>query len=156
MASKTNQNDWASLLSKLETNLELYLGQKAPSLPKNIKELIVKFSPWIALVAAIFSLPAILAILGLGSAFVPFSYIGGFRVGFTYTISMFILGASVVVSFMAIPGLFKQQAKAWRLMYYAALLNALHSILVFNLGNLLIGSLISFYVLFQIKSYYKK
>lgn len=145
---KTNMN-------QLEKVLDLYLRQKAPALPKNIKEIIVKFSPYIILIMLIISLPAILAVLGIGTLLTPFSYLGGIHYGFTYILGLVVLAVSLVLEVIALPGLFKQKKQAWNLIYYSTLINAVHSLLIFNLGSLIIGTLISLYILFQIKEYYK-
>ena len=56
---------------------------------------------------------------------------------------------------MAIPGLFKRKIKSWRLLFYISLISALLSLVKFDLGGLIVGTGISWYILFQIKSYYK-
>ncbi|KKU12762.1 MAG: Chromate transporter, partial [Parcubacteria group bacterium GW2011_GWC2_45_7] len=55
---------------------------------------------------------------------------------------------------LAIPGLFKRQEKAWKLLYYATLLGGLQNIVTMQIGGL-IGTLVSLYLLFQVKGYYK-
>ena len=37
-------------LAQLESVLEEYLVKKAPGIPANIKELIVKFAPWLTII----------------------------------------------------------------------------------------------------------
>jgi len=96
--TKTTNNDLTSLLGQLETNLDLYLGQKAPAIPANIKEMIVKFSPWISLIVGIMALPAILAVLGLSAFVMPFSYLGGVGYGLSYTLSMLVLAVATITS----------------------------------------------------------
>jgi len=147
--------DWKGMLSQLESQLELYLVDKAPAIPKEWKELMVKIAPWLTLVMAILALPAILAVLGLGAFVLPFSYMGGFRAGAGFTISWIFSLAVLALDIMAIPGLFKRSRQAWYLLYYAALLGAVQSLISFNLGGLIIGTLLSLYLLFQVKEYYK-
>lgn len=153
--TKTTNTDLTSLLGQLETNLDLYLGQKAPAIPANIREMIVKFSPWISLIVGLIALPAILAVLGLSAFVMPFSYLGGIRYGLSYTLSMLVLAVATILDFVAIPGLFKRSASAWRLIYYSTLINAVYSLISFNWTSLVIGTLVSLYILFQVKSYYK-
>jgi len=155
-SQSTNSADPKASLRQLEELLDTYLVKKAPFvLPSGIKEAIVNFSPWISLVVLIVALPALLAFLGIGAVFMPFSYLGGLRYGFTYTISMILTAIAVVIEAIAIPGLFKRAKSAWYLMYYAALINIVHSLISFDLGGMIIGGLISLYILFQVKEYYK-
>jgi hypothetical protein len=148
-------SDFKGSLKSLEDTLDLYFGQKAPAMPTNIKELIVNLAPWLTLILGLLSLPAILFVFGLGTLLAPFSFLGGVRAGFNYGLSMIVLAVSVVLEFLSIPGLFKRSRQGWNFVYYSALVNALYNIVSFNLGGLIIGALISFYVLFQVREYYK-
>ncbi len=148
--------DLKSALGRLEDTLETYLVDKAPfSIPTEWKEVIVKFAPWIALILMIIALPAILGVLGLGTILMPFSFLGGLRMGYNYMLSLIFSVVTLVLEAMAIPGLFKRSEKGWKFIYYATLLGAVENVLTFNLGGLVIGSLLSMYILFQVKSYYK-
>ena len=150
----TQSGDYRSFMKQLEDTLDLYFRQKAPALPPNVKEAIVRFGPWIALILIILSLPALLFVLGLGTLLAPFSFLGGITVGFTYTITMVFSIARLVLEVMALPGLFRRARSGWYLMYYAALLGVVQHVLTFSIVGLIIGSLISFYILFQIREYY--
>ena len=61
---------------------------------------------------------------------------------------------TLILEIMALPGLFKQQRKSWNLLYYSVLASALYNLLSLNLFGLIIGTLISLYILFQIKKSY--
>jgi len=148
-------SDWKSLLAQLESQLQLYLGEKAPSIPKEWKELMVKIAPWLTLIMAVLALPAIVTILGLGSFVLPLSYVGGMRAGMGFTVSWVFSLVILALDIIAIPGLFKRSRQAWYLLYYAALLGAFQSLISFNLSGLIIGTLLSLYLLFQVKEYYK-
>jgi hypothetical protein len=159
--STRNSNEHSSSsnemsLANLENTLDLYLVDKAPAIPTKWKEVLVKFLPWITLVMFILFLPIVLAVLGIGALLLPFSFIGGVGNGMMYTLAVIVLAASLVLEALAIPGLFKQTRRSWNLLFYAALINALYNLLTFNLSGLVIGTLISLYLLFQIKSYYTK
>ncbi len=57
--------------------LDFYLVRKAPfQLPDNVREWIVKFGPWIALVLLVLSLPPLLFVLGIGTVLMPFGGYG--------------------------------------------------------------------------------
>jgi len=142
-------------LNQLEDLLHEYLVKKAPALPSNIKEAIVKFAPWATLVIFILTLPLVLAVFGLGAFFAPFSFMGGIAAGTNYLITILFSGIQMVLEAMAIPGLFKNTRRAWNLLYWATLIGALQNIITFNLGSLIVGSLLSLYILFQVREYYK-
>lgn len=138
----------------LEAILEEYLVKKAPfALPAGLKEFIVKVSPWLALIGIIISLPFILMFLGFGSFLYAFGAYG-YR-GSWFYLELIITAVTIVLEALAIPGLFKRELKAWRLVYYAALLQIVNSLLGGGIIGALISGLISLYFIFQIKEYYK-
>ena len=152
MTKQTNP-DLVASLSKLDKFLEDYLVKKAPAIPKQVKELIVNYGPYLIILSLFFAIPSVLALLGLNAVSVPLRMFG--RFSFAYTLSTIVMLVNLVLEVLALPGLLKKKASAWKLMYYAVLVSAVHSLLLFNLAGLIIGALLSFYVLFQIKSYYK-
>lgn len=155
MADHAPSKSAASFLAELENLCDEYFGKKAPSLPENAKEAIVKFGPWIALILLVISAPAILGLLGLGAALSPFAYLGNFSAGIGYTVSIVFTVVIMVLEIIALPGLFKRAKSGWNMMFYVTLLQAVDSLVSVNIGGLIIGTLLSLYVLFQIKSYYK-
>jgi len=139
-------------LQPVEDWLALYFGKKAPAMPKKVKEFIVKYGPYLSLVLLIFAFPMMLAVFGVSTLLTPFAILSGSSfaiVSTLITVSVFILRV------VALPGLFKQTKKGWYFSFYASLLTALDNLITFNLGSLIISGLITWYVLFQIKSYYK-
>jgi hypothetical protein len=142
-------------LSQVEEKLNLYFGKKAPSMPENIKEFIVKYSPYLSIVMLIFAIPAILISFGLVTFAIPLAYLSSVHTGFTFSITALISLASLVFEAIAIPGLFKRTRQSWQYMFYASLLSLLSYLLAFNIGSLIISGAISFYILFQIKALYK-
>lgn len=139
-------------LTKIENTLDLYFGKKAPAMPENIKELIVKYSPYLIIIAIILTLPSLSLAFGLRHFWGPYSYGGrAFNFSLFGLLSLFAL----IFEGIAVPGLFKRTRQSWELMFYASLITLVSSLLSLNLGSLIIGGIISFYFLFQIKSYYK-
>lgn len=152
--------DNKSSLGGLEETLELYFVKKAPfQLPPNVKEALVKFAPWITIIFMIIAIPPILLVLGLGALVAPFSVFmgpaGAIRYGTNYVISMIVLAVSIILELMAIPGLFARSIRGWRLVYWSTLISLISSLLTFNVLNAILTAVISLYILFQIKSYYK-
>jgi len=146
------------MIAQLEDKLELYLVDKAPAIPKDWKELLVKITPWFLLVTMLMALPLLLAALGLTAILAPFSFLGGASGAFQgagISLTWVFTLIMVVIEAMAIPGLFKRAKSAWYLLFYATLIGAVQNIIAFNIGGLVIGTLLSLYILFQIKQYYK-
>lgn len=139
---------------ELENQLELYFGKKAPALPANLKELIVKFAPWITLILMILLAPVILAALGLSVMLLPVSVFAGSSSGLMGMLSLVGSIAVLVLELIALPGLFKRQLQGWRFLYYSVLVNAVVSLVTFNIIGGIISTLLGLYILFQVKSYY--
>jgi len=157
--STTKAPDTKAALNQLEIILDEYLGKKAPAMPENIKETLVSFAPYLAIIGIVISLPAIFAILGIGAMMGPFSaFLGAsymMSYGVTYYIGIVGLIISAILEALAIQGLFKRSMGAWRLMYYASLVTFVASVLQGNLSSAIIGGLIGLYILFQVKGMYK-
>src|SRR5262245_41197593 len=107
--------------------LDYYLVDKAPfQIPDNIKEIIVKFGPWIAAILTLLSLPVLLFALGLGTVLMPF---GG--VGYASGFGLAAIGAVVQMglTIAALPGLFARKKIGWTLLFYATLVSFVFSLL---------------------------
>ena len=132
--------------------LDFYLVQKAPfQIPDNIKEVIVKFGPWITLVLLILSLPPLLFVLGVGTAFVPFGGVG-YATSWGYLTVGLVIQIGLTIA--ALPGLFARKMAGWRLLFYAQIVSFVVSLLSGAIIGALIGALIAFYILFQVRTKY--
>lgn len=145
-------------LDQLEQTLDGYFGKKAPALPTNIKEIIVKIAPYLAILSLIFTIPAILLLLGLGSVATVLAPVGG--VDSVATLPTMWLGIAllvpvVILEAMAVPGLFAKSHKAWKYMFWAQLISVVSALVQLNIFGAILTALIGFYLLFQVKSYYK-
>ena len=144
-----------SLIPQLEDLGDQYLVQKAPfQLPPGVKEFIVQFGPYITLVLMLLALPIILIALGISAFLLPFGYTAG-GAGLVSTLGLVIAVASLILEAMALPGLFKRSKTGWNFVFYSILLSAVGSLIHLDIVGLIIGTLISLYILFQIRSYYK-
>lgn len=141
--------------SQVEDTLNVYFGQKAPALPKGAKEFIVKVAPWLVLLGVILGIPAVLALFGLSVFIAPASFMGGANQGMAYLVSMAVMVVGLVLHALAIPGLFKRSKKGWNFVFYASLLSLVSNAVSLQLVALVVGAIISFYFLFQIREYYK-
>ena len=154
MAGANSQNP----LTQVEGTLDEYFGKKAPALPQNIKEIIVKIAPYLVIISLIFAIPAILALFGIGSLATVLSPLGGARSvagSLTIWVGTILIVSSVILEIMAVPGLFSRKITAWRYMFWAQLITIISILVQINIVGALLSTLIGFYILFQIKSLYK-
>lgn len=140
-------------LVKLDKLLEEYLVKKAPALPQNGREALVKFAPWLAVLGVVFGIPAIMAVLGLGAVMTPFVWLAGSRTGF-FWVWWVIMIVQIGLEAMAIKPLFAKNIKGWQLMFYAQLLSVLTSLSQLSVGGL-VFTVLAFYLLYQVKAEYK-
>ncbi len=135
------------------TTLENFY-KNAPNLPVNIREVLVKIAPWFAL---IFGILGILG--GLGAVgFSPVGLVDGVGTSLFLMVSGVLTIVASVLMLMAFPKLQKHQYGGWRLLFWSEVVSILASLLSITVGSILgavISALIGFYILFQIKSYYK-
>jgi len=150
-----NKKEIKNLLDELEIKLEDFFTKKVWNLPTKAKDIIVKLLPYLSLLALVIMIPMVLSLVGL-TMLSPFAYMGGLRAGIGYSVSIIFALITGVLAIVIVPGLFKKEKKAWKVMYWISLINAVSSLLKMDLGGLIIGTGLSWYVLFQIKEYYKK
>lgn len=138
----------------LESELAPYFTTKAPfQFPVNFREGFVKYWPIVSLILLLISLPAILAFLGLGAAFLPVSFLGGVGAGFSYTMVMILSLVGLILGALALPGLFNRKRQGWVLSYYAQLISIVSSIFSISLFGIVFG-LLFLLLLFQVRDYY--
>lgn len=144
-----------SALPELESFLDENLGHKVPKIPEHWRKTIAKIGPWITLIALIISLPIIFAAIGLTAFFAPFAAMGGaYSWGVWSGSSLVALVASLILEALALPYLFKLKKEGWAYLFYAILLTLVSHMLYFDFGGIL-GSIVSLYIIFQIKNQYK-
>lgn len=157
MASAKTQ----SLLGQVEEMLELYLYKKTPALPVNVRDILVKITPWANVVGIVFglmALPIIFAALGLGAVVAPFAALGGagaVQFGAMMFVSILFIIPILVLQIMAAKGLFNLEAKAWKWVFYAQLLSGVSSLISFSIMGV-VWALVFIYLLFQIRSSFNK
>ena len=157
------KSDVKGILSQLEGILEEYMVQKAPfSLPQEVKEFLAKVSPYLIIVFAVMALPLIFAALGLTAILSPFAMMGGYGYGYGFVwgygaiVGLAISVITVIMEIIAVPGLFKRTQAAWKLLFYASVVSLIGTILSFSgLVGGIIGAIIGWYILFQVKELYK-
>ena len=143
------------MVNELEVKLEEFFTKKVWQMPKKVKEIIVKVLPYLAILSLVAVIPMVLSLVGLSMA-TPMVYMRGWRMGMGYSVSILFTLVAAVLAIVIIPGLFKKEMKAWKIMFWMSLVNAVGTLIRMDLGGLIIGTGLSWYVLFQIKEYYKK
>jgi hypothetical protein len=138
----------------LETELAPYFTVKAPfQFPVNFREGFVKYWPIITLIVMVLAIPAVLVFLGLGTALLPVSFLGGISAGLGYTFTMILTIIGLVLSVLALPGLFNRKRSGWVFSYYAQILSIAGSLIGLHLISVLVG-LLFLMLLFQVRDYY--
>lgn len=128
--------------------------KKLPQLPANIREVLVKIAPWIALIFGILGVVAGLGAVGVS----PVAVMGGVGNSMFLLVSGILTIVSSVLMLMAFPKLQKHQYGGWRLLFWSEAVSVVASLVGITPASIIgavIGALIGFYLLFQIKSYYK-
>ena len=154
-APKNEQKDFKGMLGQLEAFLEEYMVKKAPfAIPQSGKEIIVKIAPYLIIIFAILAVPVIIAGLGLSAILAPVAMMGGYNPMGAYVSLLFTMVA-FVIEIMAVPSLLSRSIKGWNFVFYASIVSLAGSILSFNIIGGIIGAIIGWYILFQVRELYK-
>jgi hypothetical protein len=156
----TEEKNTKGGMEQFEAMLDEYMVKKAPfALPAEVKEFIVKVSPYLIIIFAIMALPLILGALGLSAILTPFAMMGGYGHGFGWgfgvMISSIVAIITLIMEVMAVPGLFKRTKGSWRLVFYASIVSLIGGVLSGGIIGAIIGAIIGWYILFQVKDMYK-
>ena len=148
----------------LETKLAGIFNQ-APHIPENGRSALVSFAPWLAILSGILW---VLGLLGAYRAWQAYNSVVSVLwvvvqtstwLGTGWYISILTSIITTVLSFMAYPWLAAKKKEGWDKLFYAQIVSIIGGILaLFTNGswfNLILAALIGFYLLFEIRSYYK-
>lgn len=128
---------------------------KLPALPENATDVLVRITPWIALIFGLLGVLGSLAGLGILTALSPFVMLGN-GIGGTAT-SLLTAVLSLVSSALllaAFPGTKAHKIGGWNLLFWSEAVSTVSSVLLLSLTGV-IGAFIGFYLLYQIKRYYR-
>lgn len=164
-------------LHKLERKLDKIFNEDFPSLPTKTKKLIVKYIPWISLIGGLLSLWADWELWRWGHL-ASLSYVTNLtnfysgaklvqssnQMSFGIWLGIIVLAIEAIIYITAYFGLKSQKENGWNLVFYGALINLLYGIVIAftsygGFGSLIwsiIISVIVLYILFQIRSAYRK
>jgi hypothetical protein len=146
--NKDGSETFATYLEKLTKVLDNFFNKQIPSLPANVKEVLVQIIPYLAIAGLVFYAFGLLLLL----LTLPIILLTG---SFGLLISLPFGLATTVLSAMSIPYLLKRQTKGWTYNYYAYLIGLVGNLFSGGVLALVIGGFIGGYFLFQLRSYYK-
>ena len=137
----------------LEKELEPIFLEKFPPFSEGLKEGIAQFGPYVLLVFSILGIIGLLGAAGIGGLAIG---LGGFPIGtgFRYYIGILVAILIVVMYLMAFSPLKARKKSGWNLIYYALLVSLLSSLIQFNIFGFIVGGLLGFWVLFQVREKY--
>lgn len=143
---------------KLTKFLDVYYA-KFPALPKGATDFIVSIAPWLALIFGVLAILSGIAAFGFLSVLSPFAAVAGAtQYAFTGILAALVLLVQGAVELLAFPSLKSRKVRGWNLIFLSLLLGVLSSVFylsVFGIVQSLIGVLIGYYFLYQVRSYYK-
>lgn len=142
-------------MGQLDKVLEEYLVTKAPALPDNIKDLIVKVAPYLTILGAIMTLQALMATWKIYTAAASFPWMAAQVTSTSFYLSVGYSILTAVLQGLAVPGLLARRKQGWTWLYYVVLVNAVYLLLSMNLVGMVVSTLIGFYLLFQIRPRYR-
>jgi len=136
-----------------------YMGQietwflKLPALPKGGRETLVSITPWIALIFGILGVVfGVLALVG-STVLTPLLFLGGEHPSGALLLSLLGLVSSALL-LAAYPGTKAHKSQGWTMLFWSEVVGLISAIVSISISGV-IFSLIMFYLLYQIKSYYK-
>lgn len=162
-------------LAPIEKALNDVFGEKSGfKLPKNAKEGLVKIAPWLALlsgVLGIFSAISLWRAAHYVNVWVDYANQlsaspGGpttTRLGLMFWLSLIATIVFALLALLAFPGLKDRKKTGWNIAFYSALAQVAYGVisLFYSGGGFgsfvvsLIGAGVGFFLLFQVRSYYK-
>lgn len=129
---------------------------KLPALPKNARDVLVKLAPWLALIFGIIGVVLSIAATGFLTVLSPVMVLGGgFGVAAGGIVGAVLALVSSALLLMAYPGLRDRKMAGWRWLFWSQAVSVVSSVVGLNLVGAIVGALIGFYLLYQVKSYYR-
>ncbi|HSX09033.1 MAG TPA: hypothetical protein VLF93_02695 [Candidatus Saccharimonadales bacterium] len=131
---------------------------KFPQLPKNGRDTLAKIAPWIALIFGILGVLVGISGLGVLTFLAPLSFLGGASEAANYgsgiIVTLIYLVGSVLL-LASYPGLKARKYSGWNLLFWSEVVHLVGGLIALSFVSTIIWALIAFYLLFQIRSYFK-
>ncbi len=136
------------------------LFAKSPHLPDTARQSLVKIAPWLALIFGVLGLFAILSAGALTSVsgMIAVGFIGAGFAPLMLFISLIVGALACILDLLAYKPLLQRKKMGWNFLFYGVVLTTCTSILGIFLGSSvignLLGSLIGFWLLFEVRDLY--
>lgn len=126
-----------------------------PDLSKGATQPIISIIPWLALIFGTLGIAAAVVGLGIFTIIEPIAQVTGVkRTGFDFIFVLLSLVSSALL-LSAFAKTQRKEKKGWQLLYYSESAALLSDVLSKDIVGILL-SLLVFYILYQIRSYYTK
>ena len=148
------------IIKKLDLEL-LKIFENTPHLPKKVTDFIVKIAPYFSLLAGVFMISnGLRSLFGFNGFYQVFALFGHVSPLYFYLLGVLQILAGII-ALLAYQPLKSQQAQAWYIMLALSILELLMNFLsIIFLGSgifgLLLSLLISWYLLYELRSAYVK
>lgn len=145
-------------MSKLERWLEPMFA-RLPHFPPSARETLVSVAPWFALIFGVLGLAALFSIGAFASLFSPLILLAGGFAGILVFVNILLGLIAAVLQVLAFKPLQDHRKSGWNFLFYGSVLSMLSGILgvLFmqnGIGGVL-GPLIGFWILFEIRPAYR-
>ncbi|MDD5054834.1 MAG: hypothetical protein PHZ00_01030 [Candidatus Peribacteraceae bacterium] len=135
----------------------------APHLPPHVRTTIAEFAPWVALIVGIVGLlgivPAFMAVMMSTFFVVSVPVVPMMAVNPVMIVSLLCGAVSSVLCLLAFRPLGKRLKKGWNLLFYSSTLSALSSVvsLIFVYSGFMgiVGAVIGYWLLFEVRELYR-
>lgn len=128
---------------------------KFPELPKGGRETLAKIAPILSLIFGILGILAGISGLGILTVLSPLAYLGGMTTYGTGFIAALIYLVASILLLMSYPGLNAKKYKGWKLLFWSEMVSFVGGLVSMAFISTIIWAIIAFYLIFQIRSYYK-
>jgi hypothetical protein len=137
----------------LEKELEPIFLQKFPPFSDTVKEFLVQYGPYVLLVLSVISIFGLLTALGIGGAALGLGAVS-VGIGFNFYLGIALGVVTLIMYLMAFSPLRARKRSGWNLVYYALLIGLVSNLIQLYLLGAIIGGVLGFWVLFQIREKY--
>ena len=128
---------------------------KFPPLPKGGRDTLARIAPILSLIFGILGILVGISGLGLLTVLSPFAYMAGVPNYGTGVIAALIYLVASVILLMSYPGLNAKKYKGWKLLFWSEAVSFIGGLVSMAFISTIIWGIIAFYLIFQIRSYFK-